>query len=107
MNVIDEAEESVRRYERMLPRERADRLKRSGIEVLASQGRRDRELGLRVRYDVEICCLQAIRIKRRDTSGMGERKNVCWIVKRHQRYSNALNGLPSKHCIRLDWITAL
>lgn len=71
MNVIDEAEEAVRRYERMLPRERADRLKRSGIEVLASQGRRDRELGLRVRYDVEICCLQAIRIKRRDTSGMG------------------------------------
>ncbi|SHN63007.1 hypothetical protein PTQ21_24520 [Paenibacillus marchantiae] len=71
MNVIDEAEEAVRRYERMLPRERADRLKRSGIEVLASQDRRDRELGLRVRYDVEICCLQAIRIKRRDTSGMG------------------------------------
>ncbi|MGX1830753.1 putative amidoligase domain-containing protein [Paenibacillus taichungensis] len=71
MNVIDEAEEAVRRYERMLPRERADRLKRSGIEVLASQGRRDRELGLRVRYEVEICCLQAIRIKRRDTSGMG------------------------------------
>ncbi|WP_240321281.1 hypothetical protein [Paenibacillus sp. O199] len=71
MNVIDEAEEAVRRYERMLPRERADRLKRSGIEVLASHGRRDRELGLRVRYDVEICCLQAIRIKRRDTSGMG------------------------------------
>lgn len=71
MNVIDEAEEAVRRYERMLPRERADRLKRSGIEVLAPQGRRDRELGLRVRYDVEICCLQAIRIKRRDTSGMG------------------------------------
>ncbi|MFE6075815.1 hypothetical protein ACFVQB_15190 [Paenibacillus sp. NPDC057886] len=70
MNVIDEAEEAVRRYERMLPRERADRLKRSGIEVLASQGR-NRELGLRVRYDVEICCLQAIRIKRRDTSGMG------------------------------------
>jgi len=71
MNVVDEAEEAVRRYERMLPRERVDRLKRSGIEVLASQGRRDRELGLRVRYDVEICCLQAIRIKRRDTSGMG------------------------------------
>jgi hypothetical protein len=71
MNVMDEAEEAVRRYERMLPRERADRLKRSGIEVLASQDRRDRELGLRVRYDVEICCLQAIRIKRRDTSGMG------------------------------------
>ncbi|SDK61291.1 Phage phiEco32-like COOH.NH2 ligase-type 2 [Paenibacillus sp. OK060] len=71
MNVTDEAEEAVRRYERMLPRERADRLKRSGIEVLASQDRRDRELGLRVRYDVEICCLQAIRIKRRDTSGMG------------------------------------
>lgn len=71
MNVIDEAEEAVHRYERMLPRERADRLKRSGIEVLASQERRDRELGLRVRYDVEICCLQAIRIKRRDTSGMG------------------------------------
>jgi len=71
MNVIDEAEEAVRRYERMLPRERADRLKRSGIEVLASQGKRDRALGLRVRYDVEICCLQAIRIKRRDTSGMG------------------------------------
>ncbi|RAW18515.1 hypothetical protein DC345_04580 [Paenibacillus taichungensis] len=69
--MIDEAEEAVRRYERMLPRERADRLKRSGIEVLASQGRRDRELGLRVRYEVEICCLQAIRIKRRDTSGMG------------------------------------
>ncbi|UPK47441.1 hypothetical protein KET34_21225 [Paenibacillus pabuli] len=69
--MVDEAEEAVRRYERMLPRERVDRLKRSGIEVLASQGRRDRELGLRVRYDVEICCLQAIRIKRRDTSGMG------------------------------------
>ncbi|MDK8194064.1 hypothetical protein QP794_28720 [Paenibacillus sp. UMB7766-LJ446] len=71
MNVMEEAEEAVRRYERMLPRERTNRLKRSGIEVLASQGRRDRELGLRVRYDVEICCLQAIRIKRRDTSGMG------------------------------------
>lgn len=71
MNVMEEAEEAVRRYERMLPRERTNRLKRSGIEVLASQGRRDRQLGLRVRYDVEICCLQAIRIKRRDTSGMG------------------------------------
>lgn len=71
MNVMEKAEEAVRRYERMLPRERTDRLKRSGIEVLASQGRRDRQLGLRVRYDVEICCLQAIRIKRRDTSGMG------------------------------------
>ncbi|WP_236703338.1 putative amidoligase domain-containing protein [Paenibacillus xylanivorans] len=71
MNVMEEAEEAVRRYERMLPRERTNRLKRSGIEVLASQGRRDRELGVRVRYDVEICCLQAIRIKRRDTSGMG------------------------------------
>ncbi|MDN8587574.1 hypothetical protein Q0V21_02225 [Paenibacillus sp. 11B] len=71
MNVMEEAEEAVRRYERMLPRERTDRLKRSGIEVHASRGRRDRELGLRVRYDVEICCLQAIRIKRRDTSGMG------------------------------------
>ncbi|KOY16612.1 hypothetical protein AMS66_11170 [Paenibacillus xylanivorans] len=68
---MEEAEEAVRRYERMLPRERTNRLKRSGIEVLASQGRRDRELGVRVRYDVEICCLQAIRIKRRDTSGMG------------------------------------
>ncbi|HBU83014.1 MAG TPA: hypothetical protein DEF35_15430 [Paenibacillus sp.] len=68
---MEEAEEAVRRYERMLPRERTNRLKRSGIEVLASQGRRDRELGLRVRYDVEIRCLQAIRIKRRDTSGMG------------------------------------
>lgn len=71
MNVMEEAEEAVRRYERMLPRERTNRLKRSGIEVLASQDRRNRELGLRVRYDVEICCLQAIRIKRRDTSGMG------------------------------------
>ncbi|KGP82660.1 hypothetical protein P364_0112190 [Paenibacillus sp. MAEPY2] len=69
--MMEEAEEAVRRYERMLPRERTNRLKRSGIEVLASQGRRDRQLGLRVRYDVEICCLQAIRIKRRDTSGMG------------------------------------
>ncbi|OPG96634.1 hypothetical protein B2I21_21590 [Chryseobacterium mucoviscidosis] len=68
---MEEAEEAVRRYERMLPRERTNRLKRSGIEVLASQDRRNRELGLRVRYDVEICCLQAIRIKRRDTSGMG------------------------------------
>lgn len=71
MKVMEEAEEAVRRYERMLPRERTNRLKRSGIEVLASQGRYDRQLGLRVRYDVEICCLQAIRIKRRDTSGMG------------------------------------
>ncbi|MFC9709720.1 hypothetical protein ACFTRD_16410 [Paenibacillus sp. NPDC056933] len=71
MNVTEEAEEAVRRYERMLPRERTDRLKRSGIEVMSSQSRRARELGLRVRYDVEICCLQAIRIKRRDTSGMG------------------------------------
>ncbi|WP_440109444.1 putative amidoligase domain-containing protein [Paenibacillus sp. QZ-Y1] len=71
MNVREEAEEAVRRYERMLPGERADRLKRSGIEVLASQGRRTREPGLRVRYDVEVSCLQAIKIKRRDTSGMG------------------------------------
>ncbi|WP_426250976.1 putative amidoligase domain-containing protein [Paenibacillus pabuli] len=71
MNVMEEAEEAVRRYERMLPRERTDGLKRSGIEVMSSQSRRSRELGLRVRYDVEICCLKAIRIKRRDTSGMG------------------------------------
>ncbi|PWW43850.1 MULTISPECIES: putative amidoligase domain-containing protein [Paenibacillus] len=92
MNVSDDAEEAVRRYERMFPRERADRLKRSGLEVLASQRRRDRELGLRVRYDVEICCLQAIRIKRWDTSGMGgaqesvlDRESASTLFKRIER----------------------
>ncbi|WP_339844188.1 hypothetical protein MKY42_20185 [Paenibacillus sp. FSL W7-1088] len=111
MNVIDEAEESVRRYERMLPRERADRLKRSGIEVLASQGRRDRELGLRVRYDVEICCLQAIRIKRRDTSGMGgaqervlDREAASTLFKRIERLAiKALYTVGLDHgAVRLE-----
>lgn len=111
MNVIDEAEEAVRRYERMLPRERADRLKRSGIEVLASQGRRDRELGLRVRYDVEICCLQAIRIKRRDTSGMGgaqervlDREAASTLFKRIERLAiKALYTVGLDHgAVRLE-----
>ncbi|MEK4056808.1 hypothetical protein MHB84_24845 [Paenibacillus sp. FSL F4-0087] len=111
MNVIDEAEEAVRRYERMLPRERADRLKRSGIEVLASQGRRDRELGLRVRYDVEICCLQAIRIKRRDTSGMGgaqesvlDREAASTLFKRIERLATkALYTVGLDHgAVRLE-----
>jgi len=111
MNVIDEAEEAVRRYERMLPRERADRLKRSGIEVLASQERRDRELGLRVRYDVEICCLQAIRIKRRDTSGMGgaqervlDREAASTLFKRIERLATkALYTVGLDHgAVRLE-----
>ncbi|OME82842.1 hypothetical protein BK122_11395 [Paenibacillus pabuli] len=109
--MIDEAEEAVRRYERMLPRERADRLKRSGIEVLASQGRRDRELGLRVRYDVEICCLQAIRIKRRDTSGMGgaqesvlDREAASTLFKRIERLATkALYTVGLDHgAVRLE-----
>ncbi|MEK4365434.1 hypothetical protein MKX68_23620 [Paenibacillus sp. FSL M8-0212] len=72
MNVMEQAEEALRRYERMTSGERAERLKQAGIEVLSLQDRRKREPGLRVRYDVEISCLQAIRIKRKDTSGMGE-----------------------------------
>ena len=42
MNVMEEAEQAVRRYERMSAGERAGRLERAGIEVLAS---RDRQKG--------------------------------------------------------------
>ncbi|WFR60652.1 hypothetical protein P9222_18935 [Paenibacillus amylolyticus] len=71
MNVMEQAEEALLRYEKMTSGERKERLKQAGIEVLSLQDRRKREPGLRVRYDVEISCLQAIRIKRKDTSGMG------------------------------------
>ncbi|MFS0868366.1 putative amidoligase domain-containing protein [Paenibacillus xylanilyticus] len=92
MNVMEEAEQAARRYERMLPGERAGRLERAGIEVLASRDRQKREPGLRARYDVEICCLQALRIKRRDTSGMGgsqesllDRETTSTLFKRIER----------------------
>lgn len=75
MNVMEEAEQAVKRYEHMSAGERAGRLGRAGIEVLASRDRQKREPGLRVLYDVEICCLYALRIKRRDTSGMGGAQN--------------------------------
>lgn len=71
MNVMEQAEGALRRYENMTSAQRTERLKQAGIEVLSLQDRRKREPGLRVRYDVEISCLQAIRIKRKDTSGMG------------------------------------
>ncbi|WP_458122918.1 putative amidoligase domain-containing protein [Paenibacillus sp. Z3-2] len=71
MNVMEQAEEAIRQYENMTSGERTERLKQAGIEVLSLRDRRKREPGLRVRYDVEISCLQAIRIKRKDTSGMG------------------------------------
>jgi len=92
MNVMEQAEEALRRYERMTSGERAERLKQAGIEVLSLHDRRKREPGLRVRYDVEISCLQAIRIKRKDTSGMGraqetllEREASSTLFKRIER----------------------
>ena len=67
-------------------------MKQAGIEVLSLHDRRKREPGLRVRYDVEISCLQAIRIKRKDTSGMGgaqetllEREASSTLFKRIER----------------------
>ncbi|PQP82270.1 hypothetical protein C0Q44_19460 [Paenibacillus sp. PCH8] len=68
---MEQTEEALRRYQNMTSGERTERLKQAGIEVLALRDLRKREPGLRVRYDVEISCLQAIRIKRKDTSGMG------------------------------------
>lgn len=92
MNVMEQAEEALRRYERMTSGERTERLKQAGIEVLSLRDRRKREPGLRVRYDVEISCLQAIRIKRKDTSGMGgaqetllERETSSTLFKRIER----------------------
>ncbi|WP_338539909.1 putative amidoligase domain-containing protein [Paenibacillus tundrae] len=70
MNVMEEAEEAVRRYQGMPSGERIRRLEQVGIEVASSQEKLRLKSGLRVRYEVEVCCLQAIRIKRRDTSGM-------------------------------------
>ena len=92
MNVMEQAEEALRRYENMTSGERTERLKQAGIEVLSLRDRRKREPGLRVRYDVEISCLQATRIKRKDTSGMGgtqesllEREASSTLFKRVER----------------------
>ncbi|WP_260871015.1 putative amidoligase domain-containing protein [Paenibacillus xylanexedens] len=92
MNVMEQAEEALRRYENMTSGERTERLKQAGIEVLSLRDRRKREPGLRVRYDVEISCLQAIRINRKDTSGMGgtqesllEREGSSTLFKRVER----------------------
>lgn len=74
MNVKEEAEDAVRAYTKLSPGDRIARLKQAGIEVLSASEQRRREPGLRVRYDVDVSCLQAIRIRRRDTSGMGARQ---------------------------------
>ncbi|MDT0123357.1 hypothetical protein Q9R46_11940 [Paenibacillus sp. RRE4] len=74
MDVMEEAEKGVQAYTRLRAGERITRLKQAGIEVLSMSEQRKREAGLRVRYDVHISCLQAIRILRRDTSGMGTRQ---------------------------------
>ncbi|WP_339272948.1 hypothetical protein MKY59_18325 [Paenibacillus sp. FSL W8-0426] len=67
MHVMDEAESAVQRYEKMTLAERSGRLERSGIDYLAGRSKQIRGPGLRAAYEVHICCLQAIRIKRRDT----------------------------------------
>lgn len=74
MNVMQQAEEAVRAYARLGSSERMARLRQAGIEALSSSEQRRREPGLRVRYDVHISCLEAIRIRRKDTSGMGAKQ---------------------------------
>ncbi|MBR2564001.1 MAG: hypothetical protein IKE29_05195 [Paenibacillus sp.] len=74
MNVKEEAEDAVHAYKKLSSEERIMRLKQVGIEVLSTKDQRRREPGLRIRYDVDISCLQAIRIRSRDTSGMGARQ---------------------------------
>ncbi|WP_434750714.1 putative amidoligase domain-containing protein [Paenibacillus amylolyticus] len=92
MNVMEEAEEAVRAYTRLSSGARIARLKQAGVEVLTTRDQRQREPGLRVRYDVDISCLQAIRVRRKDTSGMGarqegelERESASSVYKRVER----------------------
>ena len=84
--------------------ERTARLKQAGIEVLSTSEQRASEAGLRVRYDVHISCLQAIRIIRRDTSGMGRDSKANWIVKRHRLFINGLSASRSRPYIHWGWI---
>ncbi|GGH41398.1 hypothetical protein GCM10008014_00850 [Paenibacillus silvae] len=111
MNVMQQAEEAVQAYARLSSGERMARLKQAGIEVLSTSEQRRREPGLRVRYDVHVSCLEAIRIRRKDTSGMGakqeqelERETSSSVYKRVERLAiKSLYTLGLEHgAVRLE-----
>lgn len=111
MNVMQQAEEAVQAYAQLSSGERMARLKQAGIEVLSTSEQRRREPGLRVRYDVHVSCLEAIRIRRKDTSGMGakqeqelERETSSSVYKRVERLAiKSLYTLGLEHgAVRLE-----